>query len=243
MNVDFKKKDRYTAEDLKTIVTLLRGENGCPWDRAQDHHSIRNNFIEETYEAVEALDTENPTLLREELGDVLLQVLLHSEMEKEAGRFSFDDVVNDLAQKLVFRHPHVFGEVRAENAQDALNSWDAAKAQEKQQKTGTERLKAVSKSLPALMRSQKVLGRAVKAGMEDMTSEQALENLRQEIDGLERLLKKQDAEAVGRKTGDVLLAGVNVARTVKVEGEEVLSAACDRFVERFAAAESERAEK
>ena len=243
MNVDFKKKDRYTAEDLKTIVTLLRGENGCPWDRAQDHHSIRNNFIEETYEAVEALDTENPTLLREELGDVLLQVLLHSEMEKEAGRFSFDDVVNDLAQKLVFRHPHVFGGVRAENAQDALNSWDAAKAQEKQQKTGTERLKAVSKSLPALMRSQKVLGRAVKAGMEDMTSEQALENLRQEIDGLERLLKKQDAEAVGRKTGDVLLAGVNVARTVKVEGEEVLSAACDRFVERFAAAESERAEK
>lgn len=243
MNVDFKKKDRYTAEDLKTIVTLLRGENGCPWDRAQDHHSIRNNFIEETYEAVEALDTENPTLLREELGDVLLQVLLHSEMEKEAGRFSFDDVVNDLAQKLVFRHPHVFGEVRAENAQDALNSWDAAKAQEKQQKTGTERLKAVSKSLPALMRSQKVLGRAVKAGMEDMTSEQALENLRQEIDGLERLLKKQDAEAVGRKTGDVLLAGVNVARTVKVEGEEVLSAACDRFVERFAAAEAERAEK
>lgn len=241
--MDFKKKDRYTAEDLKTIVTLLRGENGCPWDRAQDHHSIRNNFIEETYEAVEALDTENPTLLREELGDVLLQVLLHSEMEKEAGRFSFDDVVNDLAQKLVFRHPHVFGEVRAENAQDALNSWDAAKAQEKQQKTGTERLKAVSKSLPALMRSQKVLGRAVKAGMEDMTSEQALENLRQEIDGLERLLKKQDAEAVGRKTGDVLLAGVNVARTVKVEGEEVLSAACDRFVERFAAAESERAEK
>ncbi len=243
MNVDFKKKDRYTAEDLKTIVTLLRGENGCPWDRAQDHHSIRNNFIEETYEAVEALDTENPTLLREELGDVLLQVLLHSEMEKEAGRFSFDDVVNDLAQKLVFRHPHVFGEVRAENAQDALNSWDAAKAQEKQQKTGTERLKAVSKSLPALMRSQKVLGRAVKAGMEDMTPEQALENLRQEIDGLERLLKKQDAEAVGRKTGDVLLAGVNVARTVKVEGEEVLSAACDRFVERFAAAEAERAEK
>ncbi len=241
--MDFKKKDRYTAEDLKTIVTLLRGENGCPWDRAQDHHSIRNNFIEETYEAVEALDTENPTLLREELGDVLLQVLLHSEMEKEAGRFSFDDVVNDLAQKLVFRHPHVFGGVRAENAQDALNSWDAAKAQEKQQKTGTERLKAVSKSLPALMRSQKVLGRAVKAGMEDMTSEQALENLRQEIDGLERLLKKQDAEAVGRKTGDVLLAGVNVARTVKVEGEEVLSAACDRFVERFAAAESERAEK
>ena len=170
MNVDFKKKDRYTAEDLKTIVTLLRGENGCPWDRAQDHHSIRNNFIEETYEAVEALDTENPTLLREELGDVLLQVLLHSEMEREAGRFSFDDVVNDLAQKLVFRHPHVFGGVRAENAQDALNSWDAAKAQEKQQKTGTERLKAVSKSLPAVMRGQKGLGRAVKAGREDMTS-------------------------------------------------------------------------
>ena len=107
-------KSRYTLEDLKEIITILRAPDGCPWDREQDHKSIRRDFLEECYEAIEAIDTEDPVLLREELGDVLFQVAFHSELEREAGRFDLDDVISDVAAKMVQRHPHVFAEVTAD---------------------------------------------------------------------------------------------------------------------------------
>ena len=125
--VDFERKDVYTTDDLLKIMEILRSPEGCPWDRAQTHKSVRANFIEETYEAIEAIDTEDRELLKEELGDVLLQVVLHSQMEKEAGSFTFEEVVDGVAQKLVYRHPHVFGDVNASNEAEALKSWDDAK--------------------------------------------------------------------------------------------------------------------
>ena len=141
--MSFEKKDKYTIEDLLEIMKILRAPGGCPWDREQDHHSIRASFIEETYEAVEAIDTDN-TELKEELGDVLLQVVFHSRIEEEAGRFNFDDVADGICKKMIVRHPHVFGDVTVENSADVLKNWDEIKKKTKSQKTQTEVLQSVS---------------------------------------------------------------------------------------------------
>ena len=231
--MEFQFKERYSVDDLVLIMRMLRGENGCAWDRAQDHHSIRNNFLEEVYEAIEAIDNEDSVLLREELGDVLLQVVFHSAMEEEKGRFDFDDVANDICQKLVVRHPHVFGDVKADNAEDALKSWDAAKASSKGQKTDSEKLLSVAKTLPALMRSQKVQGRAKKAGMDFESLSKALENLKGEIEELENAIAIGNAEQIKDEMGDVLFSAVNVSRFLDIEAEQVLSDSCDKFVDRF----------
>lgn len=164
--MEFKKKDKYSMDDLLQIMKILRAPGGCPWDREQTHQSIRNCFIEETYEAIEAIDTEDPILLQEELGDVLLQVLFHSEIEQEEGRFDFSDVVDGEAKKMVERHPHVFGSVTVDGTEDVLTNWDAIKKKTKDQKTQTEVLQSVSKALPALMRSQKVQQKAAKVGFD-----------------------------------------------------------------------------
>ena len=138
-------------QDLLQIMEILRSENGCPWDREQTHESIRGNFIEETYEAVEAIDKKDPVLLREELGDVLLQVVFHARMEEEVNSFNFGDVVNDICEKLIIRHPHIFGDVKVCGTEEVLNNWEAIKNQVKGTKTQTERLEAVPRVYPALM--------------------------------------------------------------------------------------------
>ena len=158
--MNFVFKDHYGMDDLLRIMEILRGEGGCVWDREQDHHTIRNNFIEETYEAVEAIDRDDPVLLQEELGDVLLQVVFHARMEEEAGRFSFSDVCDGICKKLVYRHPHVFGDTAVENSGQVLENWDRLKKAEKHQETATSTLQAVSKALPALVRAAKVQKRA-----------------------------------------------------------------------------------
>ena len=231
--MEFQFKERYDANDLVTIMRVLRGENGCAWDREQDHHSIRNNFLEEVYETIEAIDNDDSTLLREELGDVLLQVVFHSMMEEEEGRFCFDDVANDICQKLIVRHPHVFGDVKADNAEDALKSWDAAKASTKGQKTDSEKLLSVAKTLPALMRSQKTQGRASKAGMDFRSLEDTLQNLKDEISELELAIQNGNIAQIEDEMGDVLFSAVNVSRFLKIESEQALSNSCDKFVDRF----------
>lgn len=140
MPVQFERKQKYDVGDLITIMSLLRGEGGCPWDREQDHHSIRRNFIEETYEVCEAIDNDDPVLLQEELGDVLLQVAFHARMEEEAGRFDFGDVCDGICKKLIVRHPHVFGETKVADSGEVLVNWDRIKERTKGQKTGTETL-------------------------------------------------------------------------------------------------------
>ena len=149
-------KGEYRFDDLVLIVTLLRSEGGCPWDMEQTHKSLRTGFIEETYEVIEAIDTENPVLLREELGDVLLQVVFHADIEREEGRFDMDGVANDICAKLIHRHPHVFGEVEVKDAAEVLRNWDKIKGVEKQRVTHTDKLRSIPPMLPALMRAQKV---------------------------------------------------------------------------------------
>ena len=136
-------KDIYRFDDLVRVVEILRSDIGCPWDREQDHKSIRNDFIEETYEVIEAIDTEDPVLLREELGDVLLQVVFHARIEEQEGRFDITDVANDICVKLIHRHPHVFGEVQVKDSAQVLQNWDAIKSEEKQRISVTDKLRAI----------------------------------------------------------------------------------------------------
>ena len=231
--MDFVFKDKYDLNDLKAIMKLLRGKDGCPWDRVQTHESIRKNFIEETYEAIEAIDKKDSALLREELGDVLLQIVFHSEMEEEAGRFSFDDVANDICQKLIVRHPHVFGETRVSGVDDVLTNWNAIKQKTKGQKTASETLESVPMQLPALMRSQKVQSRVAKAGFDYPDAAMAMDDLCEEVRELDEAMGKQDFENIAEELGDVLFSAVNVARLLNLDSEEVLTDSCNKFICRF----------
>ncbi len=236
--VDFLFKNYYTIYDLVKIVQLLRSENGCPWDKEQDHHSIRYDFLEETCEVLEAIDAEDVSLLREELGDVLLQVVFHSQIETELDSFSFDDVANDICKKLIVRHPHVFGEVKADNSEEVLKNWDNIKQETKGQETYTETLTSVARTLPALMRSQKVTKRAKRAGMDFNSSDDAFERLECEVLELKEALASNDKDTISDELGDLLFSCVNVARHNDINAEEILNAACDKFIRRFSSVEN-----
>ena len=151
MAIQFEQKQRYGVDDLLHIMEILRSREGCPWDREQTHESIRRDFVEETYEVLEAIDRQDPALLREELGDVLLQVVFHARMEEEAGRFAFADVVDEVCRKLIVRHPHIFAGGKADTSEEVLRNWDRIKQKNKGQTTVTETVESVAKSLPAVM--------------------------------------------------------------------------------------------
>ena len=227
--MDFEFKDRYDINDLLRIMEILRFENGCPWDREQDHKSIRKDFLEETYEVCEAIDLEDSELLREELGDVLLQVVFHARIEEEQGRFTFADSVNDVCRKLIVRHPHVFGEVKVKDSEDVLKNWNDIKQKTKGQETYTETLRSVCGALPALMRAQKIGKRAERAGMDFPDAEAALKSLESEIEEV----KAASAENEAEELGDMLFAAVNVVRKKGYDAEELLTRAADKFVDRF----------
>lgn len=233
MSVNFEIKERYDINDLIQLVTVLRAPGGCPWDREQTHESIRKNFIEETYEVIEAINNNDSENLKEELGDVLLQVALHSEMERERGTFDFGDVVNDICQKLVIRHPHVFGDVNAENEKDALSRWDDVKLKTKGMKKQSESMIKVARELPALMRAQKIQQKAAKAGFDWENIDGAFEKLFEEINELKDALKQGVHSDTADEFGDVLFSCVNIARFIDVDSEEVLTASTDKFMKRF----------
>lgn len=229
--MDFKFKDRYNIDDMLEIMKILRSENGCPWDREQDHHSIRKDFIEEVYEAVEAIDTDDTELLREELGDVLLQVVFHARIEEEKNSFDFNDVVNDICQKLVIRHPHVFGDISVNSTDEVLKNWNNIKQETKGQETYTETLESVCTALPALMRAQKLGQRAKRAGMDFADINSAIEALEGEIAELKKALSENSN--IKEELGDVLFSAVNVSRICGFDAEEALSESSDKFIGRF----------
>ena len=165
-------REHYTFSDLVAITRILRSEQGCPWDREQDHHSVRASMIEETYEVVEAIDNKDMTLMREELGDLLLQVVFHARIAEENGYFNFDDVCNDICKKLIIRHPHIFADVEADTSEKVLENWDKIKMKEKQQKTPVESMDSVSRALPSLMRAEKLASKAAKSGLDKTSLEE-----------------------------------------------------------------------
>lgn len=233
MAVDFPFKEKYDFDDLVRIMQFLRGPGGCPWDAEQTHQSLRKNLIEETYEAVEAIDAQNPAMLREELGDVLLQVVYHSAIEEEVGSFSASGVCDEVCRKLIRRHPHIFGEAKADTTEEVLANWEAVKRQEKGQKTASETLESVPKVLPGLMRAEKIQQRAARAGMDYDSLTEALADLKSEIDELERALKEQTPEEQRLELGDILFSAVNVSRFLSVDPEEALGLSCQKFIRRF----------
>ena len=233
MAVDFEIKDKYNIEDLIRIVEVLRAPGGCPWDREQTHQSIKKNFIEETYEVIEAINKDDAEGLREELGDVLLQVLLHCQMESEKGVFDFNDVANDLCKKLVVRHPHVFGEKSAQNEAEALERWDEIKLKTKGMKKQSEAMLKVPREFPALMRAQKIQEKAAKAGFDWNDENGAIEKLFEEINELKTALSGGNQNEISDEMGDVLFSCVNISRFAKSDAEESLSASTDKFLSRY----------
>ena len=237
--VDFQYKDSYGVKDLEEIVRLLRAPGGCPWDAEQTHQSIRRNFLEEAYESVEAIDEGSPEHLKEELGDVLLQVVFHALMEQEAGRFDLDAVADGICKKLIFRHPHVFGEVSVSGTGEVLSNWEELKRKEKGQATNTDALEAVARSLPALWRAEKVQKKAKKAGFDWPDVSGALDKLSEELEELKTAVA--EGTNVEEELGDLLFSAVNVSRFVKVDTEEALNGATDKFIGRFRKVEEEAA--
>ena len=237
--VDFQYKDSYGVKDLEEIVRILRAPGGCPWDAEQTHQSIRRNFLEEAYEAVEAIDEGSPEHLEEELGDVLLQVVMHARMEQEAGRFDLDGVADGICKKLIYRHPHVFGDVAVSGTGEVLSNWEALKRKEKGQATNTDALEAVARALPALWRAEKVQKKARKAGFDWPDVSGALDKLSEELEEL----KTAAAEGtdVAEELGDLLFSAVNAARFLKVDPEDALNGATDKFIGRFRKVEAQAA--
>lgn len=233
----FEQKEHYQVSDLVRIMSLLRDRDGCPWDLEQTHQSIRKNLIEEAYEVVEAIDANNPEMLCEELGDLLLQVVFHSRISEEAGDFSIDDVADGICKKLILRHPHIFGDTVVNNSKQVLENWDEIKKKEKGQTTVSQTLHSVPKVFPALMRSQKVQKRAAKSGFDYPDAVAALSDLESEIAELKAALQKQDSLSCREELGDVLFSAVNVARMLDIDAEESLTASCDKFIKRFDAVE------
>lgn len=236
MALDFSHKERYDIHDLLEIMRLLRSPDGCPWDREQTHRSIRGDFLEETHEVIEAIDRNDRDGLQEELGDVLLQVVFHARIEEEENGFTFDDVVDTLCQKLVIRHPHVFGDNTAGDAGEALKNWDAIKRQTKNGKTQAQLLDGVPHSLPSLMRTGKVLGRARRVGFETVsTPQEALVAFEQQVEILKRCISNGEEADVAM--GDMLFAAVALSRQLHIDPEEQLSLSANRFIDRFSAME------
>lgn len=241
--VDFIRKESYNVQDLVEIMKLLRAPGGCPWDAEQTHESIKKNLIEETYEVIEAINKKDNDLLCEELGDLLMQVVFHAQMEAEEGAFDFDTVADGVCKKLIERHPHVFGDVNVSGVDDVLTNWDAIKRKTKKQKTTTESMLSVPRELPALMRATKLQKKAADVGFDWSEVSGALEKLEEEIAELRQAISNNDKENMSEELGDVLFSAVNVSRFIKVDAEESLTAASDKFLSRFTKVECLAAER
>lgn len=221
---DWPDREHYTAEDLVELIRILRDkQDGCPWDKVQTHQSIRKNFLEETCEALEAIDADDAAMLREELGDVLMQVVFHAVIEEERGRFDFEQVCREVCEKLVFRHPNIFASSAAQNA--GINGWEALKNKEKGRRTLADELDTVPATLPALMRAQKLQKRAAGHGLGTREPRQANEALRTALDEWESAGSQNAQKAAGA----LLFAAADAMRLAGVDAEEALTFASKRF--------------
>ena len=218
-------------EELIEVIRVLRSENGCVWDRAQTHESLRPNMLEEAYEAVEAINKGDILNLREELGDVLLQVLLHSQIASEANEFNIEDVAKELKDKLIHRHPHVFGNAKADTPDEVIKNWEKLKQEEK--KDRKSQMDGIPKSLPALAAAQKISKRAVKVGFEWDKVETLLDCIKSEYKEFKEAVEKKDQTSMEDEMGDILFATVNLARWYKIDAEQALLKANQKFIKRF----------
>ncbi len=234
------------AERLKKLMTVLRSENGCPWDREQTHESLRRDMIEEAYEAVDAIDRHHLDNLEEELGDVILQVALHSEIAEEQGEFSFASVMNRVTDKMIHRHPHVFNVSEEKNPENAvfsvdnvLEKWENTKRKEHEENTTTQSMQKIPRNFPALIRAEKVQKKAARVGFDWDDVAGAFQKIGEEAGELLEAYRNGDQVNMQEEIGDLLFAVVNAARFLKVDPEEALNFTSDKFIRRFSYVEDQ----
>ncbi|HHY04063.1 MAG TPA: nucleoside triphosphate pyrophosphohydrolase [Thermoanaerobacterales bacterium] len=228
--------------DLLEIMAKLRGENGCPWDKAQTTESLKPFLLEEAYEVIDAIERNDQKDLVEELGDLLLQVVFHSRLAEERGDFDFYDVVSGICQKMIHRHPHIFGEVKAETTGEVLKNWEEIKREEKDIKTQSQSMAKVPKIMPALMRAYKVQEKAARVGFDWDDVEDAMNKVTEELCELREVYKGSDRDKIREEMGDLLFAAVNVARLLEIDAELALKDATSKFIRRFSFVEQAAAE-
>ena len=229
---------------LRNIVARLRAPDGCPWDREQTHASLRASAIEEVYEMVEAIDAGDDPHFREELGDLLLQVMMHAQIAGEEGRFTLEDVAAEVSEKLVRRHPHVFGKQKLGDSDAVMKQWDEIKKAERESKgapADASALDGVSAALPALMRAEKIQRRAARVGFDWQELHAVVEKIREEVAEVEIEIESGDRARLEDELGDLLFAVVNLTRKARFDGEILLNQATNKFVRRFHALEAEAA--
>ena len=231
----FSDLDRYDYRGLMQVMQRLRAPDGCPWDREQTHQTLKKDLLEECYEVFDAIDRQDDEALCEELGDVLLQVAFHAQLAEEQSRFTNRDIATGIVNKLVYRHPHVFSDGRADTSDAVLVKWEQLKKKEKHFETQTDVLNAVPKGFPALVRSYKVQKKAAQVGFDWDSAEEAFPKLVEETEELRSAM--QNGGNIAEEMGDLLFAAVNVARLLKLDPEFLLAAATDKFTSRFAAME------
>ena len=220
-------KENYNFDDLCTLVSILRSEDGCPWDREQTNKSIRNCMIDETYEFIEGLDNDDNSLMCEELGDVLFQIIFHSDIKSDEDAFSVNDVIDGICKKMITRHPHVFGDVNVNGSSEVLVNWENIKNDEKKRKTPYEQLDSVSRALPSLMRCQKIQSKAVKTNLvEKMSFDQQIEAAEEK---LIELKTKKNKETLG----ELMFTICGISSTLDVEAEEILYIENEKFIKKF----------
>jgi len=239
--VDFENKPSYDVYDLKKLMSLLRGPEGCPWDSEQTHESIRRNLLEEAYEAAEAIDDGDMDHLLEELGDVLMQVIFHADIAEESGCFNLNEIADATCRKLIRRHPHVFGDVKARDGVESLVFWEDIKRVEKMHDSAGDSMRSVARSLPALWRAEKIQKKAAKAGFDWPEHSGALDALRSELHELEQAVAS--GGDIEEELGDILFSVVNVSRFFDIDPERALGSSSDKFITRFTRLETAALDK
>ena len=224
---------KYTFDDFMNIIRQLRSENGCPWDREQTHESLKSCMIEEAYETIEAINNDDPENLCEELGDVLLQVALHTVIAEEKGEFKIEDVIDSECKKMIHRHPHVFGNVPVKDTETVLKNWDDLKRIEKNQKKVSESILSIPKALPANIRAEKVQKKAAKVGMDFESYEQVLGKVYEELEELKKAREIGHMEDIQEEFGDLIFTVVNLSRFLQLNAENSLTNATNKFINRF----------
>ncbi len=232
----FEIKEQYDLQDFIALISYLRSEQGCPWDQVQTHGSIRRNLLEEAYELAETIDLDDKEHMKEELGDVLMQVLFHADIEADAGVFTIGDVADHACKKLVSRHPNVFGE-------KTDLDWDALKRLERGERTVASEMETVSRTLPALWRADKIQKKAAKVGYDWPNVQDALDKIAEETRELRQGIDAGDEDNIVEELGDLLFATVDTARKLGIDPEMALHRACEKTLRRFGFMEGEAAHR
>lgn len=224
---------KYNFNNLIEITKVLRGENGCPWDREQTHESLKTCLLEECYETIEAINNKDSDNLCEELGDVLLQVALHTAIAEEKQEFNMTDVTDEICKKMIRRHPHVFSDTTVQNTEDVLNNWEEIKRNEKKETTVSESVLKIPKALPSCMRTEKVQKKVAKIGLDYMDVMMAFDLIGEELKELKNVSELGNKKYIEEKFGDLLFAVINLSRFLHVNAENSLTNATDKFINRF----------